>query len=142
MFLKSHFIMCNFIHVKNSHNKIKCTGTPQLAGFLWKNEMDYWIMEQTYFMNMEYISTFIAGTEKRFSVHHYTQDDSATSHLIRIYEHNLTVVNAINLWQEKFFFLVVTWQNDLQTGKRLAFLLSIEKHCCKTYNLKCTVIWN
>jgi len=54
-------------------------------------------MEQTYFMNMEYISTFIPGTEKRFSVHHYTQDDSATSHLIRIYEHNLTVVNAINL---------------------------------------------
>jgi len=36
-------------------------------------------MEQTYFMNMAYISIFIPGTAIRFSVHRYTQDDSATS---------------------------------------------------------------
>jgi len=99
-------------------------------------------MEQTYFMNMAYISTFIPGTDKRFSFHCYTQDDYATFRLIWIYEHNLTAVNTINLWQEKFFFLLVTWQNDLRTGKCLAFLMSIEKHHCKTYNLKCTVVWN
>jgi len=54
-------------------------------------------MEQTYFVNMAYISIYIPGTDKRFSFHRYTQDDSATSHLIGIYEHNLTAVYAINL---------------------------------------------
>lgn len=84
---------------------------------------------------------FIPGTDIRFYVHSYTQDESATC-LTWIYEHNLTVVNAFNLWQEKFFFLVVIWQNDLQTGKHPAFLLSIEKHCWNTYNWVCTAVWN